>query len=98
MAYNFSADKRGDLDLQVLHQRLSQFALVECFPVEVSDELFTLGISIPLKAINEPRFEHDLVQLMTYLIVEQGFQVTDLYSGKSVRSEDIPRLQKQITG
>jgi hypothetical protein len=97
MAYNFSADKRGDLDLQVVHQRLSPFALVECFPVEVSDELITLGISIPMKAINEPRFEHDLVQLMTYLIVEQGFHVTDLYSGRPVRVEDIAGLPKQIS-
>lgn len=97
MAYSFSAEKRGDQDLQVLHERLSQFDLVEFFPVEVRGDLLTLGISIPFKAMDDPRFENQLEEVMTYLIAEQDFQVTDLYTGNPVRAGDIPGLAKQIS-
>ena len=97
MAYNFSADKRGDQDLQGLHERLSQFDLVEFFPVEVSGDLLTLGMSIPFKAMDDPRFENELEDVMTYLIAEQEFQVTDLLTGNPVRAGDIAGLAKQIS-
>ncbi|NQU21925.1 MAG: hypothetical protein HQ567_11635 [Candidatus Nealsonbacteria bacterium] len=98
MAYNFSAEKRGDQDLQILHERLSHFGLIEFFPVEVSGESLTLGISIPFRAMDEPRFENELENVMTYLVSEEGFQVTDLFTGNPVSAGDISGLAKQISG
>jgi hypothetical protein len=98
MAYNFSAEKRGERDLKVLHERLSEFNLIEFFPVDVSDESLTLGISIPFKAMDDPRFENELDMAMRYLVSEQGFQVTDLYSGNAVPTSDISGLARRISG
>src|SRR4051812_42950896 len=98
MAYNFSAEKRGDQDLQVLHQLLTQFDLFEFFPVEVSEDLLTLGISIPFKAMDDPRFENELEEVMTYLVLKQEFKVTDLFTGNPVLAGNISGLGKQISG
>ena len=98
MAYSFLADKRGVQDLQILHERLSQFELVEFFPVDISGELLTLGISIPFKAMDDARFENELEKVMTYLIVEHKFQVTDLFTGNTIRVGDIAGLAKQVSG
>lgn len=97
MAYNFSAEKRGDQDLRILHERLSRFALIEFFPVEVGGDSLTLGISIPFKAMDDPRFEDELESVMTYLISEQGFQVTDLFTGNPVSAGSISGMAKQIS-
>jgi hypothetical protein len=64
----------------------------------VSQELLSLGISIPLKGINDPRFENQLEEVMKYLVLKEQFSVTDLYSGKPVLAGDIPGLAKQISG
>jgi hypothetical protein len=99
MAYNFSAEKRGgDQDLGVLHQALSRFVLFEFFPVEVSDELLTLGISIPFKAMDDARFENELEEMLMYLVLKQGFHVTDLFTGKPVLASNISGLAKRISG
>lgn len=97
MAYNFSAEKHGEQDLQILRERLSEFELIEFFPVDVSDESLTLGISIPFKAMDEPRFENELEKAMSYLVAD-GFQVTDLYTGNAIAASDIPGLARQISG
>lgn len=97
MAYNFSAEKRGEQDLQVLHERLSELDLIEFFPVEVSDESLTLGISIPFKVMDDPRFENEVEKAMRYLVSEQGFQVTDLFTGNAITSSDISGLASQIS-
>jgi hypothetical protein len=98
MAYNFSAQKRGGQDLQVLHQALRRFVLFEFFPVEVGEELLTLGISIPLKSMDDPRFENELEEVMRYLVLEQEFNVTDLFTGNPVLASNITGLAKQISG
>ena len=98
MAYNFSADKQGVYDLQRIHERLSQIELVEFFPVDVKDEYLTLGISVPFKACDDTRLEVELNKAMTYLIEEQQFLVTDLFTGKLVRIENMPVLIKEILG
>jgi len=97
MAYNFSAAKRGAQDLQSLHQRLSGFDLIEFFPVEVSDESLTLGISIPFKVMDDPRFECEVEKAMSFLVSDQGFQVTDLFTGKTIAPSDISGLARQIS-
>ncbi|PQO28978.1 hypothetical protein [Blastopirellula marina] len=96
MAYNFSAEKLGEHDLQTLHGRLSKFQLIEFFPVEAADESLTLGISIPFKAMDEPRFRDELKEAMSYLISE-GFQVTDLYTGSAIAADDIADLARRIS-
>ena len=97
MAYNFSAEKRGEQDLQILHERPSEFDLIEFFPVEVSDESLTLGISIPFKVMDDPRFENEVEKAMSYLVSEQGFQVTDLFTGNAIASSDISGLASQLS-
>ena len=79
MAYNFSVEKRGGHDLLALHHALGHFHFVEFFPIEASEELLTLGISIPLRSIDEPCLENELDKLMRFLVVEQEFNVTDLF-------------------
>lgn len=96
MAYNFSAEKCG-ADPHVLHQSMRRFALFEFFPVEVSEERFTLGISIPFKSMDDPQFELDLAEMMTYLIAGKGFKVTDLFTGKPVLASHIAGLARQIS-
>ena len=98
MAYNFSAEKRGRRALKAIHQTLSHFDLFEFFPVEVNEERLTLGISIPFKSMNEPRFENELEELMRYLILTQEFNVTDLFTGNPVVARNISGLAKQISG
>ena len=97
MAYNFLAEKRGGQDLQILHERLSEFDLIEFFPVEVSDESLTLGISIPFKVMDDPRFQNEVEKAMGYLVSEQGFQVTDLFTGNAISSSDISGLARKIS-
>lgn len=97
MAYNFLAHKSGDSDLQSLRKRLCGFENIECFPVEVSADLVTLGVSVPFRAMDDPQFERELVEAMTYLVAEKGFQITDLVTGNTVRPEDIADLSKQIS-
>lgn len=97
MAYNFSAEKRGEQNLQILHERLSKFELIEFFPIEVSDESLTLGISIPFKVMGDPRFKSEVEKAMSYLVTEQGFQVTDLFTGNAIASGDISGLARQIS-
>jgi len=96
MAYQFTAEKCGNHDLPILHERLARHVLIEFFPVEIGDDCLTLGISVPIKALDDPRFETELVNVMTYLVSEEEFQVTDLYTGDPVRVDDIPRLASQI--
>lgn len=98
MAYQFSAEKRGVHDLLHLHGRLTRYERIEFFPVEIGDGSLTLGISIPFKATNDPRFEAELVDVMKFLIVEQEFQVTDLYTGNQVDADNISSLAQQILG
>ncbi|MCO8125242.1 hypothetical protein NHH03_26125 [Stieleria sp. TO1_6] len=97
MAYHFSAEKTGEQDLQTLQERLSKFNLIEFFPVEVSDESLTLGVSIPFKVMDDPRFENEVEKAMSYLVSEQGFQVTDLFTGNGIASSDISKLASQIS-
>ncbi|MBS0208657.1 MAG: hypothetical protein JSS27_06845 [Planctomycetes bacterium] len=97
MAYNFSAEKRGREDLQVLHQALRHFDLFEFFPIEVSDELLTLGISIPFKSMGDPRFEDELQEVMTYLVLKHEFNITDLFTGNPILASNISGLAKQIS-
>lgn len=97
MAYNFSAEIHGKQDLQILHERLSEFDLIEFFPVEVSDQSLTLGISIPVKVMDDPRFESQIEKAMSYLVSEQGFQVTDLFTGKAIAFGDISELARRIS-
>lgn len=97
MAYNFSAEKHGKQDLQILHECLSHFDLIEFFPIEVSDESLTLGISIPFNVMDDPRFENEVETAMGYLVSEQGFQVTDLFTGNAISSSDISGLARQIS-
>lgn len=97
MAYHFVAERSGDHDLQILHQRLTRCELIESFPVEISGDALTLAISIPFKGMDDARFESELTSLMTYLVVEQGFRVTDLYTGAPVTADAIPGLARQIS-
>ena len=97
MSYNCSAEKRGRQNLQFLHNTLMRFVLCEFFPIEVREELLTLGISIPLKAMDEPGFENELEEVMRFLIVKQGFNVTDLYTGSLVLVGNISGLAKKIS-
>ena len=97
MAYNFSAEKSGERDLQILHERLSEFGLIEFFPVDVSGESLTLGFSIPFKAMDDPQFENQLEKAMSYLVSDQGFQVTDLFTGNAIASSDISTLAQKIS-
>lgn len=97
MAYNFSAEKSGEQDLQILHDRLSEFELIEFFPVDVSDAAITLGISIPFKVMDDPRFESEVQRSMNYLVLDEGFQVTDLFTGNVVASSEIPELAQRIS-
>lgn len=97
MAYNFLAESRVGKDLKIIHKHLTQFDLVEFFPVEVTDNSIALGISIPFKAMDDPRFEIELEGVMKYLILEQEFQVTDLFRGSPVRPFDIAGLAKKIS-
>lgn len=96
MAYIFSAQKHGGQDMQLLQEKLLEFPLIEFFPIDISDHSIALGISIPFKAMNEPRFENELQEAMSYFISD-GFQVTDLYSGNLVTAGDIPDLVRQIS-
>ena len=97
MAYNFTAEKRGLQDLHAIHHRLSQFDLLEFFPVEVSSEHLTLGISIPFKVMDEPRFAIELTALMTYLVSAERFEVVDLFTGNAILVGDIAALAEQIS-
>ena len=97
MAYNFFAEKYGKQDLKLLLERLSEFNLVELFPVEVSGDALILGISIPFKVMDDPRFEEELEKAMDYLVTQQGFQVTDLFTGNAIASDDISGLAQQIS-
>lgn len=98
MAYIFSAEKRDEQDLQILHERLSGFNLIEFFPIDVSDESVVLGISIPRKAMDDPNFDNELNEAMNYLVSERGFQVTDLFTGRTITPGDLPGLAQQISG
>lgn len=97
MAYNFTAERRGKHDLQVLQERLSAFHLIEFFPIEVSDESVMLGISIPFKAMDDPQFGGEFEQVMSYLVSEQGFQVTDLFTGNMIAADEMSQLARQIS-
>ncbi|MFN6108450.1 MAG: hypothetical protein ACK5EA_28860 [Planctomycetaceae bacterium] len=97
MSYNFTADKRGGRDLQILRHTLRQFVLIEFFPIEVSEELLTLGISIPYKSMDDAQFKTEFEDMMNYLIVKQGFVVTDLFTGKPIRADNISGLAKKIS-
>lgn len=97
MAYNFSAEKLGKQDLQILRDNLSEFDLIEFFPVEISDQSLTLGISIPFKVMDNPRFENQVEKAMSFLVSEQGFQVIDLFTGKTIALGDIPGLARRIS-
>lgn len=98
MAYHFTAEKRDNQNLLLLHEALEKFGLIEFFPIEISEPFVSLGVSIPFKSIGDPNFENELVTLMSYLVVEQGFEVTDLYTGNSVKADEISGLVKQISG
>ena len=98
MAYNFSAEKKGEQDLQTLRDRLSEFELIEFFPVDVSDEAITLGISIPFNVMDDPRFESEVQRSMSYLVSHEGFHVTDLFTGNAIASTEIPELTQRISG
>ncbi len=88
MAYNFTAEKSDPQNIQSLHERLTQFDLVEFFPIEVSESQLMLGISIPFKFMDDPRFGKQLTELMTYL-VSSGFHVVDLFTGEPIRDVDV---------
>jgi len=98
MAYNFTAEKHGEQDLHALRERLSGFDLIEFFTVDVSAASLTLGISIPYKAMDEPGFRDELEEVMNYLVSEQRFRVTDLFTGNTIASSDIPGLAQHISG
>lgn len=96
MAYNFTAEKSDPQNIQSLYERLTQFDLVELFPIEASDSQLILGISIPFKFMDDPRFGKQLTELMTYL-VSTGFRVVDLFTGDTIRDVDISGLPARIS-
>lgn len=98
MAYIFFAEKHGAFDLTNLNQNLLQFAEIEVFPIEIFDDSISLGISVPLKAADEPSFERVLDRALRFLIVQEGFQVTDLYTGQIVSEDDISNVYRRMTG
>jgi hypothetical protein len=97
MAYNFTAEKHGEQDLHALRERLSGLNLIEFFTVEVSAASLALGISIPYKAMDDPGFRDELEEVMNYLVSEQGFRVTDLFTGNAIAAGDIPDLAQHIS-
>lgn len=97
MSYNFSATKKESQDLQVLQDRLAEFELIEFFPVNVSRDALTIGMSIPFKVMEDSRYELEVEEALTYLISEEGFEVTDLYTGKTVPLTNVSRLAKEIS-
>lgn len=97
MAYNFYAEKNGNQDLRVLLEDLSSFCLTEFFPIEVTEVSVSLGISIPFKAIDDPRFEYEFEKVISYLINDREFHVIDLFTGNAVSSGDISSLARQIS-
>ncbi|MCO8122151.1 hypothetical protein NHH03_10415 [Stieleria sp. TO1_6] len=96
MSYNFSAEKHGEQNLQLLHELLSAIELLEFFPVVISGSEVVLGISIPFKTMDDPRFETELEKAMVHL-VSDGFEVTDLFTGKAIVLDEIPKLARQIS-
>jgi hypothetical protein len=98
LAYNFTAEARGEVVQSVVRQRLSRYTLIEYFPVEVSSDRLTIGISIPFRHVDDAKLEGELVDLMTFLIAEQGFEVTDLYEGTRVTHGQVPGLLRRISG
>jgi len=98
MAYHFTAEKSGAYDLPQLHAHLTEQSLIECFPVEVEESSLILGMSIPFKNMDAPKFEPRLISTMRFLIVEQGFTVIDLWRGDPVREAQILGLAQKIAG
>lgn len=96
MAYQLTAEKNGHLNLSLLRERLAQLNLIEFFPIRVDTDLVAFGISIPIKVVDDREFEAELVSLLTFLIVEHDFRVTDLYSGNAVRADEISGLPEKI--
>jgi len=96
MAYLFTAEKCGDYNVPILRQQLARCELIEFFPIEIRDDSLSLGFSIPSKLMDDPRFEAELVSVMTYLIADANFEVTDLYSGDPITANEIPGLTAKI--
>lgn len=97
MAYNFTAEKLGNLDIEPLNDKLTRFNLIEFFPIEVNSEHVDLGISIPFKHMDDHRFSQELTELMTFLICAEGFQVWDLFTGNEIQSGDITGMAEKIS-
>ena len=96
MAYQLMAEKHGDTNVAMLRERLAQLDVIEFFPVHVDDRSVALGISIPFKVTEDARFESELIELLSFLIVEQQFVVTDLFTGRAVSSDGIVELPRKI--
>ncbi|MCA9116095.1 MAG: hypothetical protein KDA79_13490 [Planctomycetaceae bacterium] len=97
MSYNFYAEKHDAQDLRILHKRLTECSLIEFFPVDISGGSLVLGISIPFKAMDDPQLENELKETMTWLVIEQGFLVVDLFTGKAIDPGDIPGLTQRLS-
>lgn len=98
MAYHFTAETPSTPDIEALRERLAEADLVEYFPIEQNADGLSIGLSIPFKQVDDPRFAEQIESLMTYLVVEKGFEVVDLYTGEAVMPENIAGLAKQISG
>ena len=96
MAYHFTAETTARPDTALLRRRLTQYSLIEFFPVEVSENGLILGISIPFRSTDTAALEAELLDLMTYLIVHEAFEVTDLFRGQRVGPGDLTDLAHHV--
>ncbi len=97
MSYQLLAEKDGIQNLRLLHERFSTIKLIEFFPVEIGPQVWALGISIPFKSIDDSQFQNELENVISYLVTDQGFQVTDLYTGTALSSADVSDLAERIS-
>ena len=97
MAYHFTAETRGPKAPPLLQDRLARYTLIEFFTVEVSSDALTVGISVPFRSLSEPGLNSELVDLMNYLILDQDFEVTDLFTGRRIGPDEVAGLLDRIS-
>jgi hypothetical protein len=76
---------------------LARLTLIEWFRIEAPEEALAFGISVPLRSLEAPGLETELVGLMTSLVVDHECEVTDLYSGTPVQAGEIPGLLARVS-
>lgn len=100
MAFNISITKKGRINWTELHNYCKSIDrnFVTIYPIQQNSILKVSGIGISINLKKDYELFWEDFSVLLSILIKQGFQVVELYSGSIINIDGVEKLKKLITG